>query len=226
LKKRLLIFDFDGTLADSFDLFIEIFDEAAALHQFDPFDRGRLEFLRTLDAASFLKYHRVPRWKLPLLAWTTRKKMASRIESIRLFPGVAEGIARLRNNGLILALVTSNSKRNALKALGPGMSQNFDHMECNLSLLGKRAALSRILKHASCLPSEAMLIGDELRDMHAAKSVNISFGAVAWGYTSIDTLAKAGAHTCFESVAEMTSKLMQPSVLPKIYELPRSPLTR
>jgi phosphoglycolate phosphatase len=208
MKKQLLIFDFDGTLADSFDLFMEVFDEAAALYRFDRFDRRHLELLRTLDAASILKYHRVPRWKLPLLAWTTRKMMASRIERIQLFPGVAEAIAKLHNSGLILALVTSNSRRNVVKALGPSISHIFDHMACSISLFGKRIALSRILKHTGCLTSETMLIGDELRDMHAAKSVNISFGAVPWGYTSIETLAKAGAHDCFESAIEMTMKLI------------------
>jgi phosphoglycolate phosphatase-like HAD superfamily hydrolase len=35
MGRRLLIFDFDGTLADTFDLFLDAFDEAAALYRFE-----------------------------------------------------------------------------------------------------------------------------------------------------------------------------------------------
>jgi phosphoglycolate phosphatase len=203
VRRRLLIFDFDGTLADTFDLFVEVFDEAAEFYRFDLFDRHRLEHLRTLDADGVLKYHRVPFWKLPFIARTTRK------ENIHLFPGMAAVVAKLHKSGFILALVTSNSKRNALKVLGPQLSRCFDHFECGISIFGKRAALKRILKRTGFVASDVMLIGDELRDIYAAESVNISFGAVGWGYTSIDTLTNAGAHEYFESTTDITSKLAQ-----------------
>ena len=159
MKRRLLIFDFDGTLADTFGLFVEVFDEAAELYRFDLFDRHRLEHLRTLDAASILKYHRVPFWKLPFIARTTRKIMARRIKNIHLFPGMAAVVTSLQRSGFILALVTSNSKRNALKVLGPQLSQCFDHFECGISMFGKRAALKRILRRTGFVVSDAMLIG-------------------------------------------------------------------
>jgi phosphoglycolate phosphatase-like HAD superfamily hydrolase len=73
----------------------------------------------------------------------------------------------------------------------------------------KRAALKRLLKRTGFVASDAMLIGDELRDIYAAESVNISFGAVGWGHTSIDTLTNAGAHEYFESATDITSKLAQ-----------------
>jgi phosphoglycolate phosphatase len=209
VKRQLLIFDFDGTLADSFDVFVDVFDEAAELYRFDLFDRHKLEHLRTLDVACILKHHRVPAWKLPFIARTTRKTMASRIENIHLFPGIAAVIARLHKSGFVLALATSNSKQNALKVLGPQLSRCFDHLECGISIFGKRAALKRILKRTGFVASETMLIGDELRDLYAAESVNISFGAVGWGYTSIDTLTKAGADEYFESATDITLKLAQ-----------------
>jgi phosphoglycolate phosphatase len=207
VKRRLLIFDFDGTLADSFDLFVEIFDEAAELYRFDRFDRHHLEHLRTLDAAGVLKYHRVPAWKLPFIVRTTRKIMASRIENVQLFPGIAAAITRLHESGFVLALLTSNSKQNVLKVLGPQLSHCFDHFECGISIFGKRTVLKRILKRTGFVAAETMMIGDELRDMNAAASVGVSFGAVGWGYTSIETLAKAGAHECFKSAAEIVLKL-------------------
>jgi phosphoglycolate phosphatase len=207
VKRRLLIFDFDGTLADTFDLFIEVFDEAAELYRFDLFDRSKLEHLRTLDAAGVLKYHRVPFWKLPFIARTTRKIMARHIENIHLFPGMADVVARLHNSGFILALVTSNSKGNALKVLGPQLSRCLDHFECSISMFEKRVALKRILKRTGFSALDAMLIGDELRDIYAANSINISFGAVGWGYTSIDTLTNAGADEYFESATDIISKL-------------------
>ena len=109
MGRRLLIFDFDGTLADTFGLFLDVFDEAAALYRFEPFDMGNLDYLRTLDARSILQYHRVPAWKLPIIAQTMRKLMESHVESIRLFAGIESTIANLRDRGATLALLSSTT---------------------------------------------------------------------------------------------------------------------
>src|SRR6266851_4977370 len=119
MRRRLLIFDFDGTLADTFDLFLDIFDEAAAIHGFSPFDRANLNHLRTLDARRILEYHDVPMWKMPLILYTTRTLMERRIHDVRLFARIDHALARLHDEGFVLALLTSNARANVLKVLGP-----------------------------------------------------------------------------------------------------------
>ena len=64
-QRKLVIFDFDGTLADTFDLFLRGFDEAADVYQFSRFDRANLTYVRGLDARGVMRHHHVPMWKLP-----------------------------------------------------------------------------------------------------------------------------------------------------------------
>jgi len=47
VQNKLIIFDFDGTLADSFNLFVEAFNEAAATYRFQPFDIAKTRFGRS-----------------------------------------------------------------------------------------------------------------------------------------------------------------------------------
>jgi len=206
-QRRLLVFDFDGTLADTFGLFLDVFDKAAATHHFDPFDRRNLTYLRTLDARSILEYHRVPVWKLPFVARTMRKLMGQQIQRIQVFPGIEAAITQLHGSGATLAILTSNAQSNVLTVLGPHIAAHFSYLECSVSLLRKRARLAGLLVQARFGSAEAMLIGDELRDVHAAKQSDVPFAAVGWGYTAPETLIKAGAQEYFSSPEEMAVKL-------------------
>lgn len=208
MAKRLLIFDFDGTLADTFDLFLDVFDEAAALYRFEPFDRNNLDYLRTLDARSILQYHRVPAWKLPVIAQTTRKLMERHVEAIRLFAGIESAIAKLHDRGATLALLSSNSRSNAIRVLGHETASRFDHLECGVSIFGKRAKLRNLLARSGFAAADSILIGDEIRDAQAAHRVGVTFGAVSWGYTAIETLLKTGAREYFSSPEELAFKLI------------------
>lgn len=211
MRRRLLIFDLDGTLADTFDLSLDVFDEAAALYRFDPFDRSNLDYLRTLDARSILQYHRVPAWKLPVIVQTARKLMERRVEAVRLFAGIESTIADLHDRGATLALLSSNSRTNAMRVLGHEMASHFDYLECGVSVFGKRAKLRNLLARSGFAAADAIFIGDEIRDAQAANRVGITFGAVGWGYTAIEALLKMGAGEYFSSPDELTLKLM-PSV--------------
>jgi phosphoglycolate phosphatase len=209
MGRRLLIFDFDGTLADTFELFLDVFDETAAIHEFEAFDRGNLDHLRTLDAKSILQYHRVPTWKLPVITYTARQLMKRHIQSVRLFAGIEPAIASLHEGGAILALVTSNSRANVIGVLGHQVAAYFDYLECGVSIFGKHAKIRKLLTRGDFALDNTMLIGDEVRDAHAARRTGVSFGAVSWGYTAIETLLETGAQEYFFSPSEIPAKLMR-----------------
>src|ERR1700750_3135334 len=84
MQRKLVIFDFDGTLADTFELFLRGFDEAADLFQFRRFDRENMNYLRSLDAGGILRHHHVPMWKLPLVMQKLRRIAAQHIETVEL----------------------------------------------------------------------------------------------------------------------------------------------
>jgi phosphoglycolate phosphatase len=208
MRRRFLIFDFDGTLADTFDLFLRVFDEAAALYGFSRFDRENIDYLRTLDARNILRHHDVPMWKLPMIMSSTRKLMARRIRSIRLFKEIDQALTCLHENGATLALLTSNSRSNVLQVLGSEMAGRFAYLECGASIFTKRSRLKKMLAQSGFTSDESIFIGDEIRDAHAAQQTGITFGAVSWGYGAMSALVKAGAKEYFFEPSELTSKLI------------------
>jgi phosphoglycolate phosphatase len=90
-----MIFDFDGTLADTMPLFLSLFDEAADQYGFRRVQQDGLEAMRGLDARQIMTQHEVPLWKLPVIAAFMRRRMAGMVDRIRLFSGVFREVAEL-----------------------------------------------------------------------------------------------------------------------------------
>lgn len=206
---RTLIFDFDGTLADSFECAMDAFDAAAGRFDFDPLDRTRIETIRQLDARQILAHQRVPLWKLPFIARYVRKVVERNVDGIVLFPGVEAALTDLADRGATLALLTANSRRNVTRILGANLINRFQLIETGAALFGKAQRLKSLLRSAGIAPQEALFIGDEIRDAEAAKHCAVRFGAVGWGYTRLESLLAYGADETFRSVDELSAKLVR-----------------
>jgi len=72
-----------------------------------------------------------------------------------------------------------------------------------VSIFGKRAKLRKVLRLTGIHPAQAILIGDEIRDIEAARDAGIASGAVTWGFTDLDTLKAHSPDMLFESVDEI-----------------------
>ncbi|HSU15669.1 HAD hydrolase-like protein [Longimicrobium sp.] len=207
---RLAIFDFDGTLADSFPWFLRVVNEAARVHRFRRIEPGDAEPLRGLDARRIIEHVGLPLWKLPLVARWMRRRMAADIGSIALFPGVDEMLRQLSEDGVRIAIVSSNSPANVRRVLGPENAARVAFYGCGVSLFGKRRKLRKVLAGSGVAAAEALCIGDEIRDLHAARAEGIAFGAVAWGYTTAAGLAAHHPEMLFTRVDEIAGRLGLP----------------
>ncbi len=202
---RLVIFDFDGTLADSFGWFLDIFDEVADRFRFRRLERDRLDYLRSLSTAELLRHHEVPLWKVPLIAAHARRLQGQNLQAITVFAGMAETVAQLQSQGIGLALVTSNAHANVARILPPDTLAAFDQVSCGASLLGKTAKFRAVLKTAGIAPADALAIGDELRDIEAARAAGMASGAVGWGYARLERLRREGPDHFFERPADIAA---------------------
>jgi phosphoglycolate phosphatase len=202
---RLVIFDFDGTLADSFGWFLDIFDQVADRFRFRRLERDRLDYLRGLSTKDLLRHHGVPLWQVPMIAAHARRLQGQNLQAITVFYGMAEAVARLRGQGVRLALVTSNAHANVARILPPETLAAFDQVSCGTALLGKTARFRAVLKTAGIAPAEALAIGDELRDIEAARAAGMASGAVAWGYALPDRLRSERPDHFFEHPADIAA---------------------
>ncbi len=210
MRYRLAIFDFDGTLADSFSWFLGIVNVLADEHGFQRMEEHEVETLRGQAARQIVAHLKVPAWKLPRVAHQMRQLMARDIGRIPLFPGVDQVLRELAGRGVRLAVVTSNSVENVRQVLGPESAALIHYYGCGASMFGKRPKLRAVLRSAGIPAVEAICIGDEVRDLEAARAEGIAFGAVAWGYTTPRALRAHAPEEVFESVEEIAEKLLSP----------------
>lgn len=207
MKYRLIIFDFDGTLANSFPWFVRMVNIIATKYNFKQVPAEDVEGLRGLSAMQLLRYLEIPMWKLPMIANFARQLMSQDREGVDRFDGVDQLLAQLHSAGMPLALVTSNSYENVVNVLGTENLALIDYIECDASVFGKRQHYRRVLKQSGIHPSEAISIGDEIRDIEASTQEHIPFGAVAWGYTNVDALKAHGPAEVFTRVEDILGLL-------------------
>lgn len=200
---QLLIFDFDGTLADSLPFFLEVFDILAARHGFRPIARDDLATLRTYDTRQLMRHVGLPAWKSVRVAADFRSLMAQNIERIHPFDGVEAMLLELAAQGVTLALMSSNSLENVRAVLGPRSMALFTHLECGVSLFGKGHKLRRLLAASGVAPARVLCVGDEVRDMEAARGAGLDFGGVGWGYATPESLRARQPTRMFLTVAQL-----------------------
>ena len=184
----LAIFDFDGTLADSAAWFRSVINHVALRHGFRQVTDEELENLRGKPTAAIIRYLGVPAWKMPFIANTMRQLVARDAHQIGLFHGVDALLSSLVEHGVAIAIVTSNSESNVRRILGEENAKRIDHYACGASLFGKASKFHAIIKRLKANPGRTIAIGDEVRDLEAARTAGLAVGAVSWGYATIDLL--------------------------------------
>lgn len=201
---KLIIFDLDGTLSDSFPWFLSVVSTVADKHGFNRIDD--VESMRGKTSSEIIKALNVPLWRLPWIASDMRRLKSRALDKIPLFPGVPDMLSALRHGGLTIAVVSSDSEENARRALGSCVSF-IGHFACGASLFGKARKFKQVMR-AAAMPAKATLtVGDEVRDAEAAKAAGVDFAGVAWGYATVEALAKTDPVTVFASVAEIPAWL-------------------
>ena len=204
---RLALFDFDGTLADSQGWFLGVFDQVADRFGYRRLAPGDRERLRGLDTRAILRHLEIPLWKVPLIARHMRQLAARDIGTIRLFPGAAAMLAALQEGGAQVAIVTSNSEANVRRVLGPAAA-HVARFACGAGLFGKPAKIRAVLRATRADPGATVLVGDEARDIAAAKAAGVASAAVAWGYTDPGFLRSLSPTLFFERMEDIAPALI------------------
>jgi len=200
---KLVVFDFDGTLADSFAWFLTVINQIAERHGFRPIDMTRLDELRGFSGRQMMKHVDLPMWKVPSVAREMRARMAEQAEKIPLFAGVDNLLRGLRDKGAAAAVVTSNSQENVVRILGEENASLIHFFECGAAMFGKKAKLRKLLKAGGVPSREVLCVGDEIRDAEAARDAGLDFIGVSWGYTKPEALQAHSKGALFSTPEEI-----------------------
>jgi phosphoglycolate phosphatase len=208
LRYELAVFEFDGTLADTFAWFCSLIPQMTERFRLAKVEPSELAELRHLDAKRILARLGVPFWKIPALARFMRSRMGEDLGRLSLFDGAAAMLRSLAGHGVAIAIVSSNAEDNVRAMLGPDTASLVGRFECGASLYGKPRKVRRVLSFRGAARENTILIGDEIRDARAARQIGIAFGAVCWGYNTRAALETCSPDVVFETMEDITAKLV------------------
>lgn len=178
---RLVVWDFDGTLVDSLAASLEIFNRHAAELRYRPIEDP--DAVRSMSTREFMRHHGISVWRLPRLVRLFHAAAAEGIEQLKLYPGLIETLAALRDGGVRLGILSSNKDDNIRRCLRTnGAEEFFAFVVGYPRLFGKGKALRRILRAERADCSEVLYVGDEVRDIEAARKARVASAAVTWGF--------------------------------------------
>lgn len=182
-----IIFDFDGTIADSFKVFLDILYEVTGTTERLPASEvARLRGMSPLHIAVEVK---IKPWKIPLLVLRGRRQMRTQMNRVHAFAGMTDVIKKLSADGHELYIMSSNSVQNIQPFLKKyDMSTEFIKIYGNVGVFAKARVLKRVLRQNNLTPSDTFYIGDEVRDVVAAKHAGLRMIAVTWGYNNAEIL--------------------------------------
>jgi phosphoglycolate phosphatase len=208
--KPWVIFDFDGTLADSAAVVIESFNVLAQEFGYQPIDPADFYLLREQKGLSLL----INRAKFKVFRFRyfiqrMRQEVAVREAHIHIFPEILELIKTL-NNQAHIAIVTSNTAQTAKIFLERyELSSYFDDIIGNASYFNKQKQLKAYLKTKGIEKDNVIYVADETRDVEVCRKTGIPLISVSWGYDSKSLLMQQQSLIIADSVSELMEQLQQ-----------------
>lgn len=206
MAKKVLIFDFDGTIADSLQLLVEVFNKLAFKYNFESASKKKVEDLRGKNAKEAIDELKIPKHKLPIIFIDGRREFFRGVSDLKVFPGMRELFLSLKKN-YQLGVVTSNSVENVKSFIERNGMDIFDFIYSDKSLFGKGKVIKGLIKKYNFNAEDLIYIGDEVRDIEAAKTSNIKIISVSWGFNTKEVLLKNNPDAVVDTPMQLLATL-------------------
>ena len=191
MTQKVIIFDFDGTIADTVDALVNIANSLALEFNYAQITPEEFLILRNLTSREIFKYSGIPLFKIPFLLKKVKKELKNKIPELKPIPEIEETLVELKENGNRLGIITSNSKSNVKEFLKINNLDNlFEFVHTGVTIFGKTTIINNVLKQKQIKIQEVIYVGDETRDIEASKKAQIKICSVTWGFNSEEALAK------------------------------------
>ena len=208
---KTLVFDFDGTIADTLGETRRIFNKIAPDYGIREVEEHELNELRHLSLKELLDHLGIPKRRVPALISRGTGMMRGNITQLQMIAGMADVLIELRRHVHSFGILTSNATANVdLFLRTHGLREQFDFISSTSKLTGKSKHLKAIRKTFSLRAGELLYIGDELRDVKASQKAGIPIAAVTWGFNSRESLAASQPDYLFNQPVDFLRLLTEP----------------
>lgn len=176
-----VIFDFDGTLANSVDLIFELYNIHADEFGYLPIKRTEFSALRKMGYANAMRLKKIKARKLPKIAMVLSKEMHGKMDVVEPYVGIVDTLNRLKDDGYSIGVLTSNQASLVQEFFNKHSFPEFDFVVSEKTIFGKHKALKRIIKSYGLDKEKVIYVGDEPRDVAASHKVGVRAIGVVWG---------------------------------------------
>lgn len=176
-KNLVVIFDFDGTIADTINFIRTIFN-------FSETKNINWEELKNKETKEIFKSLGIPLIKIPFILKKVRDILHQEVEKIKPVEGIEKALFKIKENHYQLGILTSCPKKTVTKFLKINNLDFFDFVYSESDIFNKAEKLNKLLKEKKFNPQSVFYVGDETRDVEAAKKIGVKTVAVTWGFNS------------------------------------------
>lgn len=189
MKYKLVLWDFDGTLADTLSVALDVYNQLAAKKGFKPVDDPFA--VRDMSMSEFLKSHGIPAHRVPFAFSAFLKQVRSQASDVSLMDGVAELVPKISELGLQQGVISSNSTDNIQQCLTANhIARHFQFLKGTSRIFGKESTIRATIKQAGLVAEQVLYVGDEIRDIDAARAAGVDIACVTWGLNSAKALLR------------------------------------
>lgn len=201
-----LVFDFDGTLADTLDMVLTLYNRIAPSYGCKPAGEEIRERILQEPYHVLLKAYGITSLKLAALMVRIRGEMGKQLAEVNVVEGIKEALFELKQQGYRLGVLTSNSRKNVSAFMQHNdLADVFDFIYSGKNLFGKDKVMVQMLAKEGLAKASVLYVGDELRDIEASKKVGLKVVAVTWGLHTKEALEALNPDAVAETPAALVA---------------------
>ncbi|HKU33194.1 MAG TPA: HAD hydrolase-like protein [Candidatus Nitrosotalea sp.] len=208
-----IVFDFDGTIADTMSVVVKIANKFADHYGYRKIPLDDIPKLREKKPSDVLKHLGISIFKLPIVARKIRFEMNKEIVRLHATAEIRDTLVNLKKKGCVLGILTTNSRENVMEFLKNNDLQLFDFVYTGRAVYGKSRLLKKLMKEKTIPHDDPIYVGDEIRDVEAAKKAGIRVIGVSWGYNTKNALQKANPDHIVEKPKDLEQVILDNSDL-------------
>ncbi len=211
--KITVIFDFDGTLANTLDLVARIYNENAHNYGALPIDMKDLSEYRKLSYKKAMKKLKI-RWTvLPRLVLFVSREMKKHMDEVKPYEGMVDVLNDIQKQGISIGVLTSNDGVLVHEYLEKNNFPIFDFIVSEKTMFGKEKALKKIMKRHGLQRDRVVYVGDEPRDITACNKAGIKVIGVTWGVGGREGLSATPPDWLVDTPEQLKQTILENSKL-------------
>jgi phosphoglycolate phosphatase len=189
--KITILFDFDGTLAETMMLIHDVFNRLSGVYGYKHMPEEDIEELRHLSMREFIEHQEISLWKVPLIAIHARRMMHDEMDQIHPPAGLVDSLTKIHESGrYLMDILTSNRPKNVFRFLAQHQINWFDQVESTRAILSKKRRVEKYIRTKGLDPESLYYIGDTTVDVESARHAGAKTVAVSWGLNTREALEK------------------------------------